>query len=73
MARMIYDYTKKSIERVSNDKDRFYRELRKAMKSLMPYELEKLFNWLLYFTSDKPYLNDYVLLFEAHKDKNKII
>ncbi len=70
MARMIYDYTKNSIERVSNDKDKFYRELRKAIKSLMPYELEKLYNWLLYFTSDKPYLNDYLLLLEEYKYKN---
>jgi hypothetical protein len=70
MARMIYEYTKNSIERVSYDTDKFNRELRKAMKTLLPYELEKLYKWLLYFTSDKPYLNDYVLLLDVYKDKN---
>jgi hypothetical protein len=56
MPRMIYDYTKSVLERVSFDPVLFTKELRKAIKNLLPYELEQLKNWLLYFTSGKPEL-----------------
>ncbi len=62
MPRMIYDYTKSVLERVSFDPILFKRELRKAMKNLLPYELEQLKKWLLYFTSEKPELRQYVTL-----------
>ncbi len=45
MYRMIYDYTKNSIERVSSDTLRFKRELKKALRNLLPFEIEKLRNW----------------------------
>ncbi len=54
MYRMIYDYTKNSIERVSDDSFRFKRELKKALRNLLPFEIEKLRNWLSYFTQNKP-------------------
>lgn len=56
MPRMIYDYTKSVLERVSFDPTLFSKELRKAIKNLLPYELEQLRKWLLYFTSEKPEL-----------------
>lgn len=56
MPRMIYDYTKSMLERVSFDPVLFAKELKKAIKVLLPYELEQLRNWLLYFTSQKPEL-----------------
>ena len=37
MARMIYDYTKSVLERVSFDPTLFVRELKKAQKVLLPY------------------------------------
>ena len=54
MPRMIYDHTKKVLENVSFDLKLFTKELRKAIKSLLPYELEHLKKWLEYFTSDRP-------------------
>jgi DNA replication protein DnaD len=56
MPRMIYDYTKSVLERVSFDPALFTKELRKAIKALLPYELEQLRKWLLYFTNEKPEL-----------------
>lgn len=53
---MIYDYTKNVLERVSFDPKLFIKELRKAIKVLLPYELEMLRKWLDYFTSAKPEL-----------------
>lgn len=60
MPRMIYDYTKSVLERVSFDPVLFCKELRKAMKSLLPYELEQLRKWLQNFTSERPELQQYI-------------
>ena len=54
MGQMIYDYTKSSITKVSQNKELFVKELIKASKTLLPYEKENLINWLFYFTADKP-------------------
>lgn len=56
MSRMIYDYTKEVLERVSFDPKLFIKELKKAIKNLLPYEIEQLKRWLLYFTNEKPEL-----------------
>jgi DNA replication protein DnaD len=56
MSRMIYDYTKSVLEKVSFDTNLFMKELRKAMKKLLPYEIEHLKKWLIYFTDQKPEL-----------------
>jgi hypothetical protein len=56
MSRMIYDYTKMVLERVSFDPDLFAKELKKAIRNLLPYEIEHLKNWLLFFTKEKPEL-----------------
>lgn len=42
MSRMFYDYTKEALERVSLDQDLFVKELRKALKTLLPYEIDHL-------------------------------
>jgi len=60
MSRMIYDYTKSVLERVSFDPVLFCKELRKAIKNLLPYELEQLKKWLTNFTNEKPELQQYV-------------
>lgn len=62
MSRMIYDYTKSVLERVSFDPILFCKELRKAMKTLLPYELEQLKKWLLNFTNEKPELRPYITI-----------
>lgn len=56
MSRMIYDYTKSVLERVSFDPVLFIRELRKAVKSLLPYEIEQLKKWLQFYTEERPEL-----------------
>jgi hypothetical protein len=62
MPRMIYDYTKNVLEKVSFDTKLFTKELKKAIKILYPYELEHLKKWLLYFTSEKPELRQYITI-----------
>ena len=59
--RMIYDYTKIVLEKVSIDPLLFCKELRKANKNLLPYEIEKLKNWLENFTKGRPELKQYLV------------
>ncbi|NMH26201.1 hypothetical protein [Flavobacterium solisilvae] len=56
MPRMIYDYTKTVLERVSFDPVLFAKELKKAVKNLLPYEIEQLKRWLQFFIQEKPEL-----------------
>lgn len=56
MSRMIYDYTKEVLERVSFDPQLFIKELKKAVRTLLPYEIEHLRKWLLFYTNEKPEL-----------------
>lgn len=61
MPRMIYDYTKSTLEKVSPDLIRFERELNKAKKSLHEEEIEVLVKWLRLFTINKRNLNTLVM------------
>jgi DNA replication protein DnaD len=61
MSRLIYDYTKSVLERVSFDSMLFCKELEKAIKVLLPYEIEELTTWLLNFTQEKPELRHCLL------------
>nr|WP_294939551.1 hypothetical protein [uncultured Flavobacterium sp.] len=56
MPRAMFTYTKSILERVSFDPILFCKELEKAVKVLLPYELEQLMEWLLSFTKEKPEL-----------------
>ena len=49
-------YTKNILERVSFDPKLFCKELEKALKTLLPYEVEQLTDWLLNYTIKKPEL-----------------
>lgn len=62
MPRMIYDYTKSVLERVSFDPVLFCKELRKAIKNLLPYEIEQLRKWLNNFTNERPELQQYLTI-----------
>lgn len=53
---MIYDYTKNVLEKVSFDVKLFIKELKKAVRTLLPYEIDHLKKWLVYFTSERPEL-----------------
>lgn len=52
----MFAYTKEILERVSFDASLFQKELEKALKILLPYEVEQLKEWLLNFTLEKPEL-----------------
>ena len=56
MPRVMFTYTKSVLERVSFDPKLFCKELEKAIKNLLPYEIEQLYDWLLLFTKEKPEL-----------------
>lgn len=56
MARAILDYTKTILKKVSFDAELFTKELKKAVKRLLPFEIEELRIWLLKFTADRPEL-----------------
>ncbi|NMH27328.1 hypothetical protein [Flavobacterium silvaticum] len=61
MKKTMIAYTKEILERVSFDPDLFRKELQKALKSLLPYEVEQLRDWLLNFTQGKPELRQCLL------------
>ncbi|EIA07865.1 hypothetical protein HJ01_02733 [Flavobacterium frigoris PS1] len=58
----MFDYTKSILERVSFDPILFCKELEKAIKSLLPYEMEQLREWLSTFIIEKPELQQCLLI-----------
>ncbi|WP_445710269.1 hypothetical protein [Flavobacterium sp.] len=56
MSRSMYSYSKSILERVSFDPLLFCKELEKAIKVLLPYEIDQLMNWLTKYTEEKPEL-----------------
>ena len=56
MSKVTMDFTKSILERVSFDSVLFCKELEKAVKMLLPYEIEELITWLFNFTEEKPEL-----------------
>jgi hypothetical protein len=58
----MFDYTKSVLERVSFDPMLFCKELEKAIKSLLPFELELLREWLLHFVIEKPELKQCLII-----------
>ncbi len=64
MARQILMYTKSILERVSFDVVLFCKELEKATRVLLPFELDELREWLLSFTEEKPELRHCIVYIE---------
>lgn len=62
MSKVMFDYTKSVLERVSFDPVLFSKELEKAIKSLLPFEMELLKEWLLDFIIEKPELKQCLLI-----------
>ncbi|NRT12562.1 hypothetical protein [Flavobacterium sp. 14A] len=56
MSRLIYFYTKESLEKARLNPEEFTKVLKKAIKNLLPYEIEHLGNWLHFYTSKNPEL-----------------
>jgi hypothetical protein len=61
MGRQILVYTKSILERVSFDVVLFCKELEKATRVLLPFELDELREWLLSFTEEKPELRQCII------------
>jgi hypothetical protein len=62
MKKTMFNYTKNVLERVSFDPLLFCKEVKKALKVLLPYEIEQLKDWLLQYTKEKPELKQCHLL-----------
>jgi DNA replication protein DnaD len=62
MARAMFEYTKIVLKKVSFNSELFCIELSKALKILLPYEIEELTIWIKQFTANKPELNACLLL-----------
>jgi len=65
MARAMFEYTKTVLKKVSFNSDLFCKELEKALKRLLPYEVEELVIWLKQFTANKPELYAYLTLIKS--------
>ncbi|MCR9183302.1 MAG: hypothetical protein NXH73_10280 [Flavobacteriaceae bacterium] len=57
MARAMFDYTKAVLAKVSFDANLFCKELQKALKRLLPYEIEELKVWVNSLIKENPELN----------------
>jgi hypothetical protein len=62
MKKTMFSYTKNVLERVSFDPLLFCKEVSKALKVLLPYEIEQLQDWLMQYTEEKPELQHCQLL-----------
>ncbi len=56
MKKTMFLYTKQILEKVSFDPNLFCKEVEKALKVLLPYEVEKLVAWLIIYTKERPEL-----------------
>jgi hypothetical protein len=65
MTKVMLDYTKSILERVSFDPALFYKELQKAIKTLLPHEMEQLKEWLYRFTNKKPELKSCLVVINS--------
>lgn len=66
MAKTMYEYTRVILQKVSFDPVLFYKELQKAVKLLMPDEIEELKEWLENFTRDRPELKESLVYLKSH-------
>lgn len=55
-------HTIKILEKVSFNKDLFVKEISKAIKILLPYEIDQLKEWINNFTKTKAEFNDVLTL-----------
>jgi DNA replication protein DnaD len=62
MSKAMFNYTKKVLESVSFDANLFCKELEKAIKVLLPFEIEQLTIWLMRFIKEKPELKQCLIL-----------
>ncbi|WP_299680272.1 hypothetical protein [uncultured Tenacibaculum sp.] len=56
MPRAMFEYTKVVLQKVSFNTELFCKELEKAMKRLLPYEVDELVIWVKQYTANRPEL-----------------
>ncbi len=59
------EYTKTVLQKVSFDARLFSKEVKKAISRLLPEEIEELKIWLKQFLTDKPELQQTLILLKA--------
>jgi hypothetical protein len=65
MARAMYEYTKTVLSKVSFDATLFCREVQKAVRRLLPHELEELRIFIQSLISQNPELNQCLIYLKA--------
>jgi len=65
MANSMLEYSKTVLKKVSFDTLLFCKELKKALKTLLPEEVEELRVWLENFITDKPELKKSLIYLKA--------
>ncbi|MEH6512261.1 hypothetical protein [Maribacter arcticus] len=65
MANSMLEYTKTVLKKVSFDTLLFCKELKKALMTLLPEEVEELKVWLENFITDKPELQPSLIYLKA--------
>ncbi|MEH6619107.1 hypothetical protein [Maribacter arcticus] len=65
MANSMLEYTKTVLKKVSFDTLLFCKELKKALMTLLPEEIEELKVWLENFITDKPELQPSLIYLKA--------
>ena len=65
MARAMYEYTKTVLRKVSFDATLFCKEVQKAVRRLLPYELEELRIFIQSLINQNPELNQCLIYLKA--------
>lgn len=65
MARAMYEYTKTILNKVSFDATLFCREVQKAVRRLLPHELEELTIYIQSLINQNPELNQCLIYLKA--------
>jgi hypothetical protein len=69
MARAMLDYTKRVLEKVSFNLSLFKREIKKALKSLLPYEVDELIIWLRSYIKQHPRISPALVYLESKRSR----
>jgi len=65
--RLMFDYTKKILENVSFDSELFVKEFNKALLQMLPYDVDRLEQWVEDYVQDKPILHQKLSQFEVQE------
>ena len=69
MAIAMLEYTKMVLQKVSFNMGLFRRELKKASKTLLPYEIEELIIWLREFSKKNPKVKTTLIYLENKRSR----